>query len=196
MKNNNQQRSAVLGAVLALSLSGLSPVMARGLDVSISGETVQMGLFSQTAKLVQGGADVGASLLLNDASDAVLSGTILAIGEPPRQGAPYQFGIGAKAYLADLDVGENMAGVGIGGRVTFVVPNGVSPVGLVLEGYIAPGITAFGDADQITDLAARIEIEVTPSASGYVGVRSLEVDFPDKTVTIDDNVHVGVRINF
>ena len=63
--------------------------------------------------------------------------------------------------------------------------------------FVAPDITSFGDTEGLTEFTFRVELEVMPSTRGYVGYRRLEPELTEAgDVKLDDEVHIGIRINF
>ena len=72
-----------------------------------------------------------------------------------------------------------------------------SPIDFTLEGFYAPGIASFNDAESYTELAARLQIEVIGQARAYIGYRRLTFetnDFGDQR--LDRGVHIGMNITF
>jgi len=171
-------------------------VQADGLDISLSDESANVVYLTDSGSFGYGGADVGFGLFFNDDDDVVGHANFLVTGNP-QSGRNFQFGVGAKGYLGTLDdADEDVAAVGIGGVVRYVIP-AQTPMGLALEAYVAPGITSFSDTDSLTEVMARFEVEIMPSTRGYVGYRLLEPDMDDAgDVEIDDNLHFGVRFTF
>ncbi|MDH3713148.1 MAG: YfaZ family protein, partial [Gammaproteobacteria bacterium] len=107
-----------------------------------------------------------------------------------------QFGVGAKAYGGDLDIDKQVLAIAIGGQARYVFQTR-TPIGLVLEAYAAPGITSFGDTEGAREFNFRTEIEVLPSTRGYIGYRYLDFEFDTiSEVKLDDNVHIGIRLQF
>ena len=66
------------------------------------------------------------------------------------------------------------------------------------EGWIVPEITSLGDFEGVTEFRVGVELEVTPSARGYVGYRVLDVELENVggEAELDDNFHVGVKFAF
>ncbi len=184
---------------LLVSLLGLSigAVQAEGIDANISGESLNFAYQAESINLMQGGADIEAGAFVNQRGDSGVFGKMLAVGQQASQNLPVQFGVGAKAMFADVKDGENISGIGVGGRVGYVVPSRINPIGFIVEGYVAPGVTSFGNVDQIRDVSARVEVEMSGNTTvGYVGFRHLASDYNGVTTELDDNVHVGLKMRF
>ncbi len=173
-----------------------SGVQAQGLDVSLSDKTANFVYLTDSGSLGYGGADVGFGLFFNENDDFLGTANLLVTSHPTR-GRNIQFGVGTKAYAGQVDaVDETAAAVAIGGLVRYVIPS-ETPMGFALEGDVAPTGTSFSDTESMNELMARFEIEVMPSTRGYVGYRYLDVDLDEwGEVELDDEIHVGIRINF
>jgi hypothetical protein len=71
-------------------------------------------------------------------------------------------------------------------------------VRFVLEGWIAPNILSFSGVDRVTELAARVEADVSERASVFVGWRNLEMDLDGGRgdYEVEDGVNFGLRFGF
>lgn len=178
---------------LALFSTG---VHANGFDISLSDETANVVYLTDSGSFGYGGADVGFGLFWNENDDYVGHANILVTGNP-QSGNNFQFGVGAKGFAGNVDgPDEDIAAIGIGGLVRYVIP-AQTPMGVSLEGYWAPDVTSFSDTKSLKEVTARFEIEVMPSARGYVGYRLLEPELDNAgDVEIDDELHVGIRFTF
>ena len=182
-------------AALAIALVSTG-AHANGFDISLSDETANVVFLTDSGSFGYGGADVGFGVFWNEDDDVVGHANILVTSNP-QSGNNFQFGIGAKGYLGTLDIpDEDVAAVGIGGLVRYVIP-AQTPMGISLEGYIAPDITSFSDTEELREVTARFEIEVMPSTRGYIGYRLLEPEMETAgDVEIDDEFHLGIRFTF
>lgn len=182
-------------AVVSLLLCSTG-AQANGFDISLSDETANVVYLTDSGSLGYGGADVGIGLFWNENDDVVGHANVLVTSNP-QSGNNFQFGVGAKAYLGNVDrPDEDVGAIGIGGIVRYVIP-AQTPMGLSLEGYWAPRVTSFSDTDGLREISARFELEVMPSTRGYVGYRLLEPDLDTAgKVEIDDEFHIGIRFIF
>ncbi len=187
-------------SALALSIviwAAASPLHAKEFSAYISRDTAQLGVVLDTGAVGgPGGADFSAAAFYNDSSDWLFSLGLKASGRPAGN-QPMVFGVGAKAYLGMIDKPDsNFQSLALGGDVRHVIPANM-PVSLGLEGYYAPRVTSFSDGRELLDLGARIEVEVTPGAAGFLGYRYIQADLNQKKrYRMDDNVHFGVRLDF
>ena len=183
-----------------LSLTAITTVQARGLDLSLGNDAAQITyLFDSNGQIGIGGTDMGIGLLFNDNDDLVFNGSILVTGNSLGRNRALQLGAGVKAYLGTLDVPgdeDSVFAVAIGGKMAYILPSR-TPLSISLEAYIAPAVTSFGDSDGVTELLLRFEAEIAPTTRFFIGYRDLEAEFdggPD--YEIDDSMHLGVRFSF
>ena len=183
---------------LAAALAVTGAAHAGGLEINLSGQSGEFSYLHSTTSLVQGGLDLGVGFFYNQRGDTMVTGRVMSLGQQASYGQPIQLGVGAKAYVVNLDSGESLGGIGLGGRIGYVVPSSISPVAWIAEGYFAPTVTSFGKADRLLELLTRVEIEITPTALGYIGYRltSVRVAGENSDVELDDNMHIGVRFVF
>ncbi len=183
---------ALIPAALAALAGG---VQAAGLDISLSDETAYIVYLTDSGSLGYGGADVGFGFFYTEQEDYMATANIMVVGTLGER-RDLQFGVGAKLFAAALDIEEEALAIGIGGQARYVFQS-QTPVGFVFEGYVAPGITSFGDTDRLREFNVRLEVEVLPSTRGYLGYRFLEVDLDEVgDVELDDRAHIGIRLQF
>jgi len=183
-------------AVATLLAVASVPAYAGGLDISLSDKTANIMYLTDSGSLGYGGADVGFGGFFNE-NDDVLGMANLLVTSNPGSGNNIQFGIGAKGYAGNLhDTDDNVGALGIGGLVRYVIPSR-TPMGIALEGYVAPRITSFAETKHLYEGMIRFELEVMPSTRGYIGYRTLKPDMENAgKVQLDDEIHVGIRITF
>ncbi len=181
--------------LLLLGLLFSPPSVAVGIDLSLSDKTANFQFLFDSASLGYGGADIGVGAFYNENNDWMTSGNLLVSSNPP-SGNPWQFGVGAKAYHAELDIDESASAIAIGGLVRYIVPAD-TPLGFAVEGYTAPSVTSFSDTERFHEVMARFEVEVVPSTRGYIGYRWMETRVEDVgRYRLDDEFHVGIRLFF
>ena len=171
---------------------------ASGLDISLSSETASIVYLTDSSSFGYGGADVGYGVFFNENDDFIINANFLVIGKPATSNNPLQLGVGAKAYFGEFDRSNlDLGALAIGGQIRYIIPSSLAPMAITAEGYYAPSVTSFGDAENVTEFTLRYEFEVVPSTRAYVGYRLLEADFETvSNVEFDDEVHVGIRFNF
>lgn len=185
--------------LLFASLLVGAPAYGAGADISLSDETAYLRFLSDSSSLGYGGADIGAGAFFNEADDWLISGNLL-VSNNPGSGNPWQFGVGTKAYYAeinDFERDDDVGALAIGGLVRYHFPS-ETPTAIALEGYASPEITTFGEADRFREFNIRGEVEIVPSTRAYVGYRLMEADLDGRSgdYEFDDNIHVGIRVFF
>ncbi len=190
--------------VLGFLLSTSPRVM--GIDLSFSNETANLEYITPVRTFTRGkrGGQLESSgqltfgLFFNDLDDAVAHAKLIAVGNQTLTRVPYQLEFGIKAYAGQVDQDDTSVGaLAIGGGIKIQRPARNNPIDFKIEGFFTPGITTFGDTESLLEIAARLSIEIVPAAKAFVGYRLLEVENDDNfTLELDDNIHVGVRLQF
>jgi len=185
--------------LLFASLLVGAPAYGAGADISLSDDTAYLRFLADSSSLGYGGADIGAGVFFNEADDWLVSGNLL-VSNNPASGNPWQFGVGAKTYYAEIDRfrdDDDVGALALGGLIRYHFPS-ATPTAIAVEGYTSPEITTFGEADRFHELNLRAEIEIVPSTRAYVGYRLMEADLDNRSgeYEFDDNIHVGIRLFF
>lgn len=96
--------------------------------------------------------------------------------------------------VSDTDIGA----IAIGAKVAYIIPNQHTPMATYVEGFLSPKITSFGDTDSFYEFSAGFEVELAPSAKGYLGYRFMEAEFEgaSEELEIDNRLHVGLQFTF
>lgn len=169
---------------------------ATGIDLRLADKTAELIYLTESSTFGYGGADVGLGFFYNEADDYMFSATVMVSGHSAGNNRPLQFGAGAKLLYASLDApDETASALAIGGQIRYLIPAGV-PLAILAEAFVAPEIVTFSDAEGYTEYRFALELEVTPSARAYVGYRNIEVDLGGADYEMDDEAHIGVRIEF
>ncbi len=109
-----------------------------------------------------------------------------------------QFSVGARAYGALLGIeNQDIFGIGVGGEVEYFFNRTRRATSLRVSGFYSPDIMTFGEADNVTDVTARLLTRVRDNTDVFVGYRLFKIDttmFGHRNV--DDNVHIGFRRSF
>lgn len=184
-----------LSATLAASQS-----QAAGVDIKLGNEAAELTYLTKSSTFGYGGLDIGMGVFFNETDDVQLNVNGMVTGNSAGNNRNLKFGVGAKLSYASLDDTTPDADVGalaIGLQVRYVIPSS-TPVAFLLEGYVAPSITSFGDAEGYIEYRAAIELEVTPSARAYLGYRHMEYELEGgyDYDEMDSSGHIGVRFQF
>lgn len=172
-------------------------VQAADLELALSGASAAAEIYVDSGVIASGGADIRFSGLFNEDDDVMGSLGLVVRGTPAGR-QPFSFGLGGQIYLVNLeDADLSVSALALGGSYKYFIPANM-PVALGLELFYAPGITTSGDADSFMDFRARAEIDLLPSATIFAGFRSVttELEGTSDDYEIDDNFHVGIRVQF
>ena len=184
--------------VLGLTCGGfVNQLQAGDIEIALSSDTAQLTLRSDSSVIGWGGADLGFSLLFNDADD-ILGEISLMQNSAPSEQNRFSLGVGVKAYLGRIDpVDDNILAIGIGGEIRYTFP-GSMPMAVYLGGHFAPDITSFGDTDGIVEYVLGFQVELLPQTIAFVRLRNIEIE-NDSSVDytlVDNDVLIGVRLTF
>ncbi len=190
----------VLGFLLSTSTS------AAGLDLSLSNESANIEYLSPVRTFTRGKRGgqlestglVSLGFFYNELDDVVAHGKLIAVGTQTNTRVPYQLEFGVKAYVGEVKQNDTEVGaLAVGGGIKIQNPARYNPIDLKIEAFFTPGITTFGDTDSLLEIAARLSLEIVPAAQAFVGYRLFEVeDDSHVTLELDDNVHMGIRLQF
>ena len=196
----------LLPVIVALGLLFSTGTPASGFDLSFSNESLNLEYLAPVRKFTRGnrGGQLESTGLLsvgvfyNELDDVVGHVKLVAVGNQTRTRIPYQLEFGVKGYAGNVDQNDTDVGaLAVGGGIKVQSPARFNPIDFKVEAFFTPGITTFGDTDSLLEIAARVSLEIVPAAQAFVGYRLLEVE-DDSAVTLelDDNIHVGIRLQF
>ncbi len=169
---------------------------ASDFEAALSQETAQFTLRSDSSVIGWGGSDLAVGLFYNEDSDFMLQGSLLQMRQASEQN-PLTFGVGVKGYVGMIDrPDEDLLALSVGGQVRYTIA-GTMPISIFLEGFYAPAITSFSDAEEIKDYTFGVQIEALPQTIAFVGLRNFKVVLDNGDYELDDdNLHFGVRLTF
>lgn len=197
-------------AGIALLLGPLS-ADAVGLDLALSNETANVAVLLNPSFISQvGGSEVSLGGFIAEKGDNMLYSTLMARGSYFTNNSSYKLGAGLKAVVGDIERpdgaprpsdgedSEAVAAVGLGFQLNFLVaPSQRNPAEISFEGFLAPSIASFRDAEQYSEFSARLQIEVITQAQAYVGYRRISFDTDDfSNLHVDRSFHVGLKFSF
>jgi len=170
---------------------------ARGVDIKLANEMAEFTYLTESSTFGYGGADVGFGLLFTENDDYQITAKALVSGNPAGNNKALQFGIGGKLTYVSLDAAnEEVGAFAIAGQLRYIIPS-ATPIAFVAGIAYAPSITAFSGADSYLEYEFAIELEITPSARGYLGYRNITYDFENGgDFELDDGAHIGVKFEF
>ena len=103
-------------------------------------------------------------------------------------------GVGGKLYGASMIV-SGIVALGIGGMVRYALPP-VKRLVLGLDGYYAPPIISFLDAQLFYELAGRVQFELLPTASIYLEYSQYTMRNSGRDINLNYGGRVGLELSF
>jgi len=181
---------------------------AGGLDFALSNETANLTLLLNPHQFYQGGgSELSVGGFISEQGDKLAHATLMARGYRQADGKQYSLGAGMKAIAGDISIPaiaarpeaeESVGAVALGFQVGMLLASSRhNPLELAFEGFLAPSITSFSDAERYAEIGARIQIDVIPQARAYIGYRRMRFDTNDfNNVRLDRSVHLGIKLTF
>lgn len=205
-----------MNKLLSLLLLLIAPLGANAgaIDLALSDETAYLSLIFDTDPLYSdqidsrdGGSEVSVGAFISEADDTLLHATLIARGYKRANASVYQISAGLKLIGGDIEIGEDfveqersesVGALALGFQAGLVlVPAQYNPVELTFEGFYAPSITSFSEAERYGEVAARLQVDVTSRARAYIGYRRMRFDTEDfEDVTLDRSAHFGLVLLF
>lgn len=202
-----------LAAAVMLMLAPAA-VWAGALDLSLSDEAANIVYVFNNDPLnpqrlpARGGSELSAGIFVNEDDSRLFHGTLLARGYRQTSTTQYQVSAGMRLIGGDINVDgrgllnstddESVGALALGVQAGILLrPADYNPVELTFEGFYAPSITSFSDAERYAHLSVRLQVEIMPRASAYIGYRRVRFDTNDfDNLTLDRSAHVGLVISF
>ena len=142
---------------------------AKGFEFRVADQSAEVLYLYKSSTFGYGGSDVSWGYYFNENDDSMLSGSFLISGNGAGSKRALQFGVGIKAFLADVGNSDIQGGgLGIGGLLRYVFSSS-TPFAVLVEAYTVPTITGFGDTSSFSEARFALELEVSPSARAYIG---------------------------
>ena len=165
-------------------------------EFALSNDTLQLRYVGSGSRVGVDGSHLVGSAFLSEQRDFVLSSGLLFPADLGVRRLNISFG--PQVYAALLqDENDDVMAVSVGAEVRFFLD---PRRGLAVSGqaYYAPDILTFGSADNLTDLSARVEMNVAEQLQAFVGMRWFEFDLTDGsgTRTLQEEAFVGVGYRF
>jgi YfaZ precursor len=172
--------------------------MRSGVEAALSNDTLQLRyLGSSRAAGVEGGRFSG-TFFLSEQRDIVLSGALLIPTDIDVGIGALTILVGPQAYAALLeDENSDVMSLALGTELRLLLNR---RLGLAVSGqaFYGPDILTFGSADSLTDLSARVEMNVAPRLTAFGGMRWFEFDLAEGAGkrTLQQEVFVGAGYRF
>ena len=187
--------------LVALSFFAFSTtVLADTIDVNVRDTSAQVQYKSSMGRDTLGKTEFHFGVLYANKDDLMGDFGLLVKDEVGSKAPGFCVGVGIKGVVASVR-GNNpststASALTLGGVVRYSPPSTppLSFAGLV---YLSPNIVTFGDAQRYIEVGARMEYEVIPQATVYLGYRRISFALkalPD--AVLDSGPHIGVRLSF
>lgn len=186
-------RTVFLG-IMFVVMAGEGLAEESAVEAAISDESVQLRIL--LSGYGAGNSDeLGLGLLLNESRDIVATGHYYF--EPDElQSRSLTVKAGPIAYAALLSTeNTDVFSVALGAEVRLELLRRQG-IFVVAQAAYAPDIMSFGAADNLMDLAARIELPLTDRVIGFIGYRTFEIELLNSSREIEESAHLGIRYRF
>lgn len=186
----------LLRNIFILALLAVMPAsMADTIDINLRDKCAQFQYIASMSRDTPDSSELHAGFLYNSNNDYLGDFGLLVKGSVGERESGLVAGVGLKGIVATIN-DFNAAALALGGQVRYSIPamNRLSIVGQI---YFSPSIATYYDAERFADGVARVEYEIIPRASAYVGYRRIRFSIPNRPDAIlDTGYHLGARISF
>ena len=197
-----------------LLIAPASTSWAGALDLSLSNQSANAVYVlsgdpfdRNRTRFGNGGMELGLGVFFNEDNDNLYHVSLTARGYQTGRASQYQVGaaiklVGGEFTAVDDETNEEqnqtVGAFALGFQAGLLLrPRNFNPVDLTFEGFHAPSITSFGDAERYSELSVRLQLEIIPSARAFVGYRLIRVDTEDfNDNRLDRNAHFGISLSF
>lgn len=165
-------------------------------ELALSNDTLQVRYIGSGKAVGVDGSRIVGTVFLGEERDTVLSAGLLF---PADFGfRRLQVSFGPQVYAALLrDENDDVMAISVGAEARFTL---IPSRGLAISGqaYYSPDILTFGSADNLTDLSARVEVNVAERLQVFGGMRWFEFDLTDGSGerTLQEEVFFGLGYRF
>lgn len=167
---------------------------AASLDLNLNNKSAQIRLATVIGGTTVGRTQTSIGFLYNDDEKYVVDLGLLVIDVAGSKSPGLEIGVGPKLYFADGDKGEAVA-IGLGGQLRYKIP-ALQRLNFGLEGYYAPDIVSFAEADSMYEVGFRVGYEILPTADVYAGYRRIRAEFDKGDETLDESLMLGFKLSF
>lgn len=205
-----------LMAFAILLLAPVASVSAGALDLSLGDDSANIVyLFSEDPlnrkrRAQDGGSELALGVFFNEPGTSLVHTTLLARGYRGNAQSRYQLSAGVRIVGGDINVDEELGienseeesvmALALGFQTGLLVRSAgrnYNPMDITFEGFYAPSISSFSDAENYFEAALRLQIEIMTRARAYIGFRRISFETVNHDeLLLDDNTHIGLSISF
>jgi predicted enzyme related to lactoylglutathione lyase len=186
----------LLRHLVALSLiTASSTALADSFDINLRDTSAQLQYSAALGSSTLGKNEMHLGYLYTSKTNSYADFGILVKDEVSPNAPGLTVGVGLKGLLAKVNTNTASA-LALGGQVRYAAP-AVPRIGFSASAYWSPNILTFGDADRTVETGARLEYEVIPQATAYIGYRKINVGLKNAgQAKLEEGAHIGVRLSF
>lgn len=186
----------LLRKLFFLALFSISaPAFADAVDVNFRDNSAQIQYIASMGRDTLGKADMHAGVLFVDKRNLLFDLGITVKDEVGSNAPGVTVGVGIKGTTGKAQ-NYDAAALAIGGIVRYA-PFSDSRFGISGQFYLSPNILTFGEADRYVETSVKLDYEIIPQASAYLGYRRVNFGLENRPdVRLEEGAHVGVKIMF
>ncbi|MDH3645968.1 MAG: YfaZ family protein [Gammaproteobacteria bacterium] len=188
----------VMAAVMAAG-----PTLSDSLDLNLNSDVARLTF---ARPIYDNKLEIDAGWLHHQDRGNLLSVSLGRFGEAGGGQQSVTAAIGGRLYGIDPDFGpatgmggpnRNQDGfaLGVGGLFRLKLA-GYDRIGFSGHGYYAPDVLAFGDSEDLIEVAGRVTYSVIRDADVYLGIRYINAGFEGLDAKFDTGLHIGIRLEF
>ncbi len=184
-----------IGLVVGL-LTASAGISAQTASITLSESSAQLGYGFLVGGSSYGRNEFKVDFLYNSDNVYLLDVSLQVFDEVGSKVRGLTAGVGGKLYGATLrDAKLEMLSLGVGGMLRYALPQEKRLI-FGVDGYYAPPIVSFLDAERFFEVAGRIEYEILPTASVYLEYRQFTMEHNNKDLDFEEGGRLGMEINF
>lgn len=171
-----------------------SGALASSLEADIHADALKAKYNFNSERASMG---LAAAVLITDDNGEAYSFDIRSQGLLNKsQDANIRGGFGVRGYhVAPDGDADSFQALGLGGYVDVAIPS-IPDITFGIDLNYAPSILVTDDIDSLYELNLRVSYQLFQNAKVYAGLRDFEVGFENYDYDIDDDLHVGFKLEF
>jgi hypothetical protein len=193
--------------VTLVLLLGSATVWAENIDLNLRGSSIQIQYGFPMSEENPEKSEFHVGALYNENQNLMGDfGFLINNTKPAPDSSPEEISSGIFAPKFTTSFGMKgvitntkpspLSSVALGVQLRFSLPS-TPRVGILGQFYYAPSIVAFGGANRYVETGLRLEYEILPQTTAYLGYRRIEFGLKLlPTFIFDTGAQIGMKINF